>query len=84
MPAGWLAFGDMQQVFRGHAPQQGDAPGLKAEEAHYGFTGRPPEQAPVCWLLTLHEMHWSVENRNHHSRGVSIRVEMLKIAHPPP
>ena len=44
VPAGWLAFGDMQQVFRGHPPQQGDAPGLEAEEAHYGFTGRPPEQ----------------------------------------
>ena len=38
----------------------------------YGFTSLSPEQAPPRRLLQLHRGHWTVENRNHLPRDVSM------------
>ena len=53
--------------------------GLWQVELHYKITSLPPEQANATDLLGLSRGHWSIENRLHYVRDVSLGEDASRI-----
>ena len=68
----WLPLPGVRQVFRITHHTKRTRKGKVTTEVLYGFTSLSPEQAPPRRLLQLHRGHWTVENRNHLPRDVSM------------
>ena len=68
----WLPWPGVRQVFRVTHRTQATPRGKVTTEVLYGFTSLSPEQAPPRRLLQWHRGHWTVENRNHLPRDVSL------------
>ncbi len=48
-------------------------------EVHYGITSLSPKQADAARLAALHRAHWSIENRLHRRRDVTLKEDESQI-----
>ena len=67
-----LPWPGVRQEFRVTHRTKETPPGKVTTEVLYGFTSLSPEQASPRRRLQLHRGHWTVENRNHLPRDVSM------------
>ena len=49
-------------------------------EVHYGITSLSPKQADAARLAALHRAHWSIENRLHRRRDVTLKEDESQIS----
>src|SRR6266487_1452506 len=51
----------------------------KVEEIVYGFTNLPRRKAGAMRLLELNQKHWSIENRLHYRRDVTLGEDYCQV-----
>src|ERR1700692_250484 len=53
--------------------------GKEREERVYGFTNLPRKKAHAERLLQLNQQHWSIENRLHYRRDVTLKEDACQV-----
>jgi predicted transposase YbfD/YdcC len=76
----YLDWPGVGQVFRmERRRRKGDK---ESVEVVCGITSLSPDQADASRLLTLSRGHWSIENRLHWVRDVTLREDECRVRHP--
>lgn len=76
---GYLDWPDAQQVLRRHCRRVCLATGEIAEEVTYGVTSLPPTAATAAQVETLWRGHWTIENRVHYVRDVTLGEDASQV-----
>jgi len=69
---GYLTWPDAQQVLRRHCRRVCLTTGEIEEEITYGVTSLSPHEASAAQIEALWRGHWTIENRVHHVRDVTL------------
>ncbi len=77
--AGYLAWPDAQQVLRRTCRRVILATGEIQEEATYGVTSLPPDLATPVQIEALWRGHWTIENRIHYVRDVTLGEDACQV-----
>lgn len=76
---GYLAWPDAQQVLRRTCRRVSTATGEIQEEATYGVTSLPPAEATPAQVEALWRGHWTIENKVHHVRDVTLGEDACQV-----
>jgi predicted transposase YbfD/YdcC len=76
---GYLAWPDAQQVLRRTCRRVILATGEVQEEATYGVTSLPPDAASPAQIESWWRGHWTIENRVHYVRDVSLGEDACQV-----
>ncbi len=76
---GYLAWPDARQALRRTCRRVIAATGEVQEETTYGVTSLPPAAASAAQLETLWRGHWTIENRVHHVRDVTLGEDACQV-----
>jgi len=76
---GHLAWPDARQVLRRTCRRTSLATGEIGEETSYGVTSLPPEIASAAQVETLWRGHWTIENRLHYPRDVTLGEDACQV-----
>lgn len=79
VPAGYLDFPHIAQVFRLTRQVQHKKSGRRHEEKVYGVTSLPPQAASAQRLLSLVQQHWHIENKSHYVRDVTFDEDRSQV-----
>lgn len=77
--AGYLAWPDAQQVLRRTCRRVIVTTGQIQEEATYGVTSLPPAAASPAQIEALWRGHWTIENKVHHVRDVTLGEDACQV-----
>jgi predicted transposase YbfD/YdcC len=82
---GYLAWPDAQQVLRRTCRRVVATTGEIREEATYGVTSLPPTAATPAQVEALWRGHWTIENRVHYVRDVTLGEDacQVRVGHAP-
>ncbi len=75
LPAGYLDFPHVAQVFCLKRTRQHKKSGKVEEETLYGISSLAPPQASAKRLLSLVRGHWYIENGSHRVRDVTLKED---------
>jgi predicted transposase YbfD/YdcC len=83
--SGYLAWPDAQQVLRRTCRRVSATTGEISEEATYGVTSLPPAAATPDQLEALWRGHWTIENKVHYVRDVTMGEDacQVRVGHAP-
>ncbi len=75
----YLTWPDAQQVLRRTCRRVSIATGEVQEEATYGVTSLPADTASAATLEALWRGHWTIENKVHHVRDVTLGEDACQV-----
>jgi predicted transposase YbfD/YdcC len=75
----YLDWPGVAQVFR--LQRRWSSKGVAKQERHYGITSLTPQAGPPDRLLALKRAHWTIENRLHRVKDVSLGEDQSLIHH---
>jgi hypothetical protein len=78
---GWVNWPGHAQVLRRTCRRLIRKTGAIQEETTYGITSLPPDAAPAPLLESLWRGHWTIENRVHYPRDVTLREDAGQAFH---
>jgi predicted transposase YbfD/YdcC len=79
LPAGYLDFPHVAQVFCLTRTRKHKKSGKEEEETLYGLTSLPKAQASARRLLCLCRRHWYIENKSHRVRDVTLKEDASQV-----
>ncbi len=79
LPAGYLDFPQVAQVFCLKRTRKHKKSGKVEEETVYGISSLTPAQASAKRLLSLVRGHWYIENGSHHVRDVTLGEDASQV-----
>lgn len=79
LPAGYLPFPFVAQVFRLERQVILKRTGELRSETVYGITSLPACKASAARLLCLIRGHWTIENRSHYVRDVTFGEDVCRV-----
>jgi predicted transposase YbfD/YdcC len=76
---GYLVWPDARQVLRRTCRRVDPTTGELSEETTYGVTSLPPAAASPAQLEALWRGHWTIENKVHHVRDVTLGEDACQV-----